>query len=238
MSIKARSTLAWLARSACAGAAAASAASTWACERSAAGLPQLEQSPARPPPATSTFSLHPASLRTRPLAGEPAFAGAAAVSRASLPAPFTPTPSSGKASPSCVQGWITPARGSVLRKQALDMMRTRAGERFVVEHMRYFKGPEDAEVLNPHGEVERWYVKGYAQGSPGQRRRWLVRRAQLGSGVDATAAYDSAGYGPQTWRRVGTPDPDLADPFQQPCGGDKVQCMGLPREVLGCLDGT
>jgi hypothetical protein len=238
MSIKGRSTLAGLARSVCAIAAAASAAGMFACDRSEAGLPQAERAPARPSPATSASSLRPAALRTRPLAQETAFAGVGAVGGASLPGPYTQTPSSGKASPSCVQGWITPARGSVRRKQALDMMRTRAGERFVVEEMRYFKGPEDAEVLNPRGEVERWYVKGHPQGRPEQRRRWLVRRAQLGSGIDATAPYESAGYGPKTWRRVGTPDPDLADPFQHPCGGDEAECMGLPREVLGCLDGT
>lgn len=147
---------------------------------------------------------------------------------------------SGAPSPTCVAGWMSPPRGSELRKAALDMMRSAPGERFVVDEIRYFVGPEDAEVIGPPRRVERWYVKAHTLGKPGRRLRWLVRRASVGSGVDAVAPYDSTGYGPGVWTRVDATDPSLADPFLFPCDrarpGDN--CMGLPRDVLGCLDGT
>ncbi len=146
----------------------------------------------------------------------------------------------GAPSPSCINGWTTPPRGSPLRKAALDMMRTYDRERFVVTEMRYFVGPEDAEVISTRGEVERWYVKAYTAASRQRQHRWLIRRALVGRGVDALADYDSTGYGPKTWIRVDTPDESLADPFQHPCNQatPEQKCMGLPREVLGCLDGT
>jgi hypothetical protein len=152
-----------------------------------------------------------------------------------------PAPRSfGPPSPTCINGWTTPPRGSPLRKAALDMMRTHDRERFVVTEMRYFVGPEDAEVISTRGEVERWYVKAYTAGGRQRQHRWLIRRAPVGRGVDALADYDSTGYGPRTWTRVDTPDESLADPFQHPCNTAKPEekCMGLPREVLGCLDGT
>jgi hypothetical protein len=150
------------------------------------------------------------------------------------------TEASGSPSPSCVKGWITPARGSALRKAALDMIRSDAGERFGVVEMRYFVGPEDAEVLSPQSEIERWYVKAYSLTDPERRQRWLVRRAPVGRGVDAVAPFASRGYGPRTWKRVDATDESLADPFLRPCNRTKpgTKCMGLPREVLGCLAGT
>jgi len=65
----------------------------------------------------------------------------------------------GSPSDTCVQGWVRPRAGSKLRKAALDMLRQQRGERFVVLEMRYFVGPEDAEVIGPQRQVERWYVK-------------------------------------------------------------------------------
>jgi hypothetical protein len=147
---------------------------------------------------------------------------------------------SGPPSATCVNGWITPARGSRLRKAALDMIRETPEERFGVVEMRYFVGPEDAEVLSPQREVERWYIKAYSTAHHKHRQRWLVRRAPLGAGVDAVAPYDSHGYGAHTWKRVGATNESLADPFLRPCEGSEPgqKCMGLPRQVLGCLAGT
>jgi hypothetical protein len=146
----------------------------------------------------------------------------------------------GSASPTCVNGWSAPPRGSVLRSAALNMMRGSSEQRFVIDEMRYFVGPEDAEVMSPQSEVERWYVKGYPEGDFQRRQRWLIRRARLGSGVDAVAPYESRGYGPKTWTRLDAPEQRLADPFQHPCDPAKpdTKCMGLPVQVLGCLDGT
>ena len=120
------------------------------------------------------------------------------------------------------------------------MMRAAPDERFLVDEIRYFVGPEDADVVERGRDVERWYVKARAESQPERRLRWLVRRAGAGSGVDAVAPYDSHGYGPGVWVRSDAVDPSFADPFQRPCDtarGDE-RCMGLPREVLGCLSGT
>jgi len=148
--------------------------------------------------------------------------------------------SPGSVSPTCVNGWVSPERGSSVRGAVLDMMRVRPGERFVIHEMRYFVGPEDAEVVGVRGDVERWYVKASTEQEPRRRHRWLVRRAAVGSGVDALAPYDSTGYGAGIWRRPDAADESLADPFEHPCQGTAPgdKCMGLPREVLGCLAGT
>jgi hypothetical protein len=146
----------------------------------------------------------------------------------------------GARSSTCVNGWFTPERGSPLRGAVLDMMRVRRSQRFIIEEMRYFVGPEDAEVLGARGDVERWYVKASTDTEPRWRQRWLIRRAALGSGVDAIAPFDSTGYGPGIWRRPDASNESFADPFERPCQGTKPgdKCMGLPREVLGCLAGT
>jgi hypothetical protein len=148
--------------------------------------------------------------------------------------------SSGAPSDTCVNGWTSPGRGNPLRKAALDMIRARKSERFVVEEMRYFRGPEDAEVIGPQREVERWYVKAYSTGVGARRQRWLVRRAEVGRGVDAVADFDSTGYAPGTWKRPDASDDSVSDPFQRPCDRQSAgeKCMGLPYAVLGCLDGT
>jgi hypothetical protein len=173
-----------------------------------------------------------------PAPGNNASAGAAPARAGAAQA--SASGATGSAAPSCVNGWIVPERGSAVRGAVLDMMRVRPGERFVVEEMRYFVGPEDAEVIGTRGDVERWYVKASTETEPRRRYRWLVRRATVGSGVDALAPYDSVGYGPATWRRPDASDESLADPFQRPCQGTAPgeKCMGLPREVLGCLAGT
>lgn len=185
---------------------------------------------------TSTFKLEPPAAREP----EPEPAQFSALAPADGSAKTSEPATSGAPSPTCVHGWLTPPRGSALRKAPLDMMRGAADERFIVEEMRYFVGPEDAEVMRPRGEVERWYVKAYVEGEPERRQRWLIRRARLGSGVDAVAAHDSRGYGPSTWTRLDATDQKLADPFQHPCDASRpaLKCMGLPPQVLGCLEGT
>lgn len=200
-------------------------------------------------PTSATFQLSPAPGSTQSASGDNVLAAtapdatppssASASSPAAPSAPTSVTPSNAP-SPTCVNGWSTPERGSALRGAALDMMRVRPGERFIVDEMRYFVGPEDAEVLGVRGDVERWYIRATTETEPRRRHRWLVRRAKVGSGIDAIAPFDSKGYGPGVWRRPDAPDPSLADPFERPCQGTKPgeKCTGLPREVLGCLAGT
>jgi hypothetical protein len=142
-------------------------------------------------------------------------------------------------SATCVQGWLTPERGTPLRKAPLDVIRSRPNDLFMVSELRYFRGPEDPDVVNtPEPVVERWYVKAYVSSRPHQRGRWLVRRTSAGLAVDAHASYTSHGFGPGVWTRSGVPR-KWADPFKHPCGqaGPDEPCVGLPREVLGCLAG-
>jgi len=209
-----------------------------ACSQQASAV-QEEATEQVPGPANTTFSLAPTAA--------PAAAADDAVAAQAPDAPPSPATalasagaSTGAPSPGCVNGWKVPERGSALRGAVLDMMRVRPGERFVVEEMRYFVGPEDAEVVGPRGDVERWYVKASTESEPRRRQRWLVRRAAVGSGVDALAPFESVGYGPNTWRRPDAADVSLSDPFERPCQGSSPdqKCMGLPREVLGCLAGT
>lgn len=210
------------------------------CDPRSLTLHDDEEDPSSP--TSATFQLAPAA----PTSAKPGPSDnvlAATAPDATPPGPASTASGSvspGSASGTCVKGWSTPERGSALRGAALDMMRVRAGERFVVEEMRYFVGPEDAEVLGARGDVERWYVKASTEAEPRRRQRWLVRRAKVGSGIDAIAPFESTGYGPRTWRRPDASDPSLADPFERPCQGTKPgdRCMGLPREVLGCLAGT
>ena len=197
------------------------------------------EGPPPTPPASTTLQLAPSAVATPPAAPTPENVLAATTLDANPPNAGSGSPE-GAASPGCVNGWSTPERGSALRSAVLDMLRVRPGERFIVEDMRYFVGPEDAEVIGARGDVERWYVKASTDTEPRRRQRWLVRRAAIGSGVDAVAPFDSTGYGPATWRRPDASDESLADPFQRPCQGTQPgdKCMGLPREVLGCLSGT
>ena len=218
----------------------------WGCARDSA---EVHEEPASGL-TSATYTLAPAVHQPAPGklhapdAGAPREPAAKRTPRTLPPPPAPPTPgrssTSGAPSPTCVKGWLTPERGSPLRSAVLNMLRTRPGERFVVDEIRYFVGPEDADVVDRSGNVERWYVKAYSELEPRRRQRWLVRRAALGSGIDAVAPYESTGYGPSVWRRPDARDESLADPFERPCGQVEPggKCMGLPREVLGCLAGT
>jgi hypothetical protein len=143
------------------------------------------------------------------------------------------------ASASCVNGWLTPARDTPLRKAPLDLIRDRPEDQFMVEEMRYFWGPEDPDVVSPESVVERWYVKAYVYKRPRQRGRWLLRRNGSALSVDARADHDSRGFGPGVWTRPGVRQ-KWADPFKFPCGSAAPgePCVGLPREVLGCVAGS
>lgn len=218
----------------------------WGCARDSA---EVHEEPASGL-TSATYTLTPSAVQPTSrkahapdASAPPASAPVPAIKRAPPPAPpivSGRSSSSGAPSPSCVKGWLTPERGSPLRSAALNMLRTRPGERFVVDEMRYFVGPEDADVVDRSGNVERWYVKAYSELEPRRRQRWLVRRAALGSGIDAVAPYESTGYGPSVWRRPDARDESVADPFERPCSEAEPggKCMGLPREVLGCLSGT
>jgi uncharacterized protein YraI len=180
------------------------------------------------------------------------------------PSPGTPcTLPSGASSASCVNGWTTPTPGTTgLSGWADPLEQIGVGgpwaevdpADFVVEQMRYCVGPEDADILAPRPDVERWYIVGYSETDPSFRGRWLVRRTGVGFGLAAVAAYGSSGFGAGTWEacpdecRVGRPiagefcDAGCAEDYEDPsCAGltpgtwSPGDCRGLPPEVLGCF---
>lgn len=167
---------------------------------------------------------------------------------------------SGGPTAGCVDGWTTPAPGSTSWNDALEQIGVGGPwseidpSGFVVEQMRYCVGPEDADIIAPRPDVERWYIVGYAETDPSFRGRWLVRRTGVGFGLAAVAPYASTGFGSGVWEscpdecRIGRPlagewcDSTCAEDFQEhPCTGitpgtwSPGDCTGLPPEVLACF---
>ena len=168
---------------------------------------------------------------------------------------------SGGPSAGCVNGWTTPLPGSAPWTDALEQIGVGGPwseidpNGFVVEQMRYCVGPEDADIIDPRPDVERWYIVGYAETDPSFRGRWLVRRTGVGFGLVAVAPYTSTGFGSGVWEtcpdgcRIGRPlagelvrrglrrglpggGPAWASP---PAPGPRATARGLPPEVLGLL---
>ena len=167
---------------------------------------------------------------------------------------------SGPASPTCINGWITPFPGSALWNDGLGYIGVSATGPvdpfdFVVEVMRYCVGPEDANLLAPRPDVERWYIEGYSEIDPAYRSRWIARRTNVGAGLAWVAPYGSTGFGSGLWEDCVDPcrtgnvagnfcEPGCGeDPQRHPCTGIAPgawvpgDCSGLPPEVLGCLSG-
>ncbi|MCB2224206.1 MAG: hypothetical protein KQH83_08535 [Actinobacteria bacterium] len=179
-------------------------------------------------------------------------------------APTTTTttlPPSGPASADCIDGWITPAEGSPEWVDGLSYLGIAPGrpiepDDFVVEVMRYCVGPEDANIIAPRRDVERWYIKGHATNDPSFQGRWLARRVDVGAGLAWVAPYASTGFGPGVWEdcydsdRTGMVAGDFCspgagwDPMANSCLGiapgtwTPGDCSGLPPEVLGCFAGA
>jgi uncharacterized protein YraI len=168
---------------------------------------------------------------------------------------------SGGPTAGCVGGWTTPRPGSASWNAALEQIGVGGPwseidpNGFVVEEMRYCTGPEDADIIAPRPDVERWYIVGYAETDPDYAGRWLVRRTGVGFGLAAVAPYTSAGFGSGAWQtcpdgcRVGRPlagelcnGACVEDYIWLPCEGIAPEtwapgdCSGPPPEVLGCLE--
>lgn len=166
----------------------------------------------------------------------------------------------GGPSAGCVNGWSTPVPGSASWTAALEQIGVGGPwseidpSGFVVEQMRYCVGPEDADIIAPRPDVERWYIVGYAETDAAFRGRWLVRRTGVGFGLAAVAPYTSSGFGAGVWEtcpdgcRVGRPIAGelcqagcVEDYHGRPCQGISPgawapgDCTGLPPEVLACF---
>ena len=165
--------------------------------------------------------------------------------------PDEPLPTSGDASNTCVNGWISPVVDSPLYRKPLRVIRRTVripGDPTVVE-MRYFTGPESPPSDKGYlAVVERWYVKLYTKDDLRFQGRFLVESREFGDGVAAVAPYDTEGFRSPDWSGFQW-DP-ASDPRQYPSlpgawvgtrydfvnGGAGLDIPGLPEEVRGCLD--
>ncbi len=196
---------------------------------------------AQPPPAPVISAVGPSG--SPPVEVEPP------------PAPDPPPPTRGAPSQDCVEGWVTPRRGSRELAEPLRVLRRETGWRgpFVVHDLRYFSGPEsppdpDKGYLRV---VERWYLKGYQRRDPALQGRFLIEQRMFGSGLSAVAAYDTRGWRSPDWIgfQLDTADPRVraypglpgewaGTPYDFVEGGEGLDIPGLPDEVVGCVSDT
>jgi hypothetical protein len=168
-------------------------------------------------------------------------------------APVTTTtrPVGGDTAAGCVSGWTTPAPGTALRVEPLDLIRDGMGVtgNFQVIDMRHFTSPEVPWILAPRPPVvEWWYVKAQLVGDPTFRARWLVaKRSPVIKGIAAVARFDTTGYQSPDWRAFigdgepraieGVPGTWVGVEFDFTTGEDNEK-PGLPEEAARCLDNT
>ena len=162
-------------------------------------------------------------------------------------------PTSGEASETCVNGWISPAEGSPLFQRPLRVLNRTVrlpGEPTVVE-MRYFTGPESPPSDKGYLlVVERWYVQLFTEDDLRFQGRFLIESRDFGDGVAAVAPYDTDGFRSPDWSGFQW-DGGVSEPRAYPGlpgiwegtrydfvrGGAGLDIPGLPAEVRGCLDG-
>lgn len=163
-------------------------------------------------------------------------------------------PTSGDPSPTCAEGWRTPAEGTPQFTDPLGIVRRTApvkGE-FTVVDMRYFTGPESPPSDKGYIlEIDRWYIKLYVGSDWSYQGRFLVEARRFGRGVSAVAPYDTEGFRSPDWTGFqwdsadtkaraypGLPGRWSGIPYDFVKGGAGLAIPGLPDEVRGCLDGT
>ena len=173
-------------------------------------------------------------------------------------------PANGEVAPDCVGSWERPWAGERTWNIILEGL---AGwpasgvdpSSLIVEDMRLFFGPEDADIVSPRpiDGVARVYLVAHSEMDPDFRGRWLLRYTPEAheATVTAVATYDSTGFGPGIWEtcpagcQVGRPlagewcNPAcVEDYFGRSCQGlapgawSVGDCAGPPPEVLGCLE--
>ncbi len=123
----------------------------------------------------------------------------------------------------------------------------------VVVDMRQFIGPESPPSEQGYLlEVERWYIKLYAQDDIAFQGRFLVEARRFGRGLVGGRALRHrrvrvAGLGRVPVRQrehtamksyPGLPGRWSGTPYDFVRGGAGLKIPGLPDEVLGCLAGT
>lgn len=168
--------------------------------------------------------------------------------------PASPPPTRGAATPSCVNGWVTPPAGSPRFTSPLGVIRRTTGVHgpLDVTDMRYFTGPESPPSDKGYLQVvERWYVRLWAERDPAFQGRFLVEARAFGRGLSAVAPYRTRGFrspdwigfqydsGDRTLRAYpGLPGTWEGTPYDFVKGGEGLTIRGLPKAVAGCMDGT
>ena len=168
--------------------------------------------------------------------------------------PITPPATSGPPTGDCDGGWRTPKPGTPQFTDPLGIIRRTTGVKgpLVVVDMRRFLGPESPPSDQGYLlEIERWYIKLYAQDDIGFQGRFLVEARRFGRGLSAVAPYDTGGFRSPDWvgfqfdstdttmkSYPGLPGRWSGTPYDFVRGGAGLKIPGLPDEVLGCLAGT
>jgi hypothetical protein len=187
-----------------------------------------------------------AATTTTSTAERPATDGSTTTSTAPLA-----TRLEGEAIPGCASGWTTPAPGTALRIEPLDVIRDQMGITgdFRVSDMRHFTSPEVPWIQAPRPPVvEWWYVKAQLVDDPTFRARWLIaKRSPVTEGIAAVARFDTTGYESPDWRAfLGEGEPHAIEglpgtwagfDFDFTTGEDNEK-PGLPEEAIHCLDET
>jgi hypothetical protein len=196
----------------------------------------------------------PTSPRVAPLTPTPATPGSPSASPTPPALPVIPPATSGPPSGACENGWATPAAGTPPFTDPLGIIRRTTGVKgpLVVVDMRRFTGPESPPSDQGYLlEVDRWYIKLYAEDDIAFQGRFLVEARRFGRGLVAVAPYDTEGYRSPDW--IGFQF-DSADTTRKPYpglpgrwsgiaydfvrGGAGLTIPGLPDAVSGCLAGT
>jgi hypothetical protein len=147
---------------------------------------------------------------------------------------------------------LTPGEPGFRRPLHVIARTARVPSAFQVEEMRYFEGPEaPPSEMGYLALVKRWYVKARLEGRPGWQGRFLVEQRDFGIGLTAVAPFDTTGFSSPDWRAFqwegvdskpvrypGLPGRWPGTTYDFVLGGAGIDIGGLPREVIGCLDGT
>lgn len=164
-------------------------------------------------------------------------------------------------SATCIDGWRGDSLAYAGLVEGLEMIGVGGPwsevdpDAFVIEEVRIFDGPEDANIVAPRPTVQRIYILGYAETDSSFRGRWILRRTTAGFSLAAVAPYDSSGFGSGVWetcvdtcqtgRSVAGEwcDPACVEDYIfHSCQGIAPgawapgDCAGPPPEVLGCLE--
>jgi hypothetical protein len=203
-------------------------------------------------PSDPSLETTPTTSQVAPVSPLPADSPSASPTPPAVPQ--EPPPTSGPSSAVCVNGWAAPDAGTAPFTDPLGIVRRTTGVKgpLVVVDMRQFSGPESPPSEQGYLlDVDRWYIKLYAQDDIAFQGRFLVESRTFGRGLVAVAPYDTGGFRSPDWvgfqfnsadtarkRYPGLPGRWSGIPYDFVHGGAGLKIPGLPDEVSGCLAGS